>query len=322
MATVQRPPPAGVEVSDAPPLVDQRDPFSVAVTSETLSTVPTFASQREAHQWLLDAIRSGRFDHIEALFRPDSGLSMSLQLDLASDLVQNYRRIDPWVVGRIVARLPEEKRRATLTNLVTPWCMDDAEDGLRFLETLPPERLNSILLHNACFGLSHLSADRLLLFAQRLTDEGRAYLAEGLATFADQSGSWANTSLVLSRLDPKPGTKAIPFQQQLATNLAHSAPEMIEERIAAEPDPQKRDAWLTGYSWVIGRSDPEAALTLDARIGDTKTREAHFRQHLTRWLKTDRAAALNWLVSDSARAALTAEQRRHWLERFAKEDRP
>lgn len=134
--------------------------MSVAVTSESPSIAPTFASHREAHEWLLTAIRSGRFDHIEALFRPDSGLSMSLQLDLASDLVNNYRRIDPWVVGRIVAHLPEEKRRFSLNELVTRWCADDAEDGLRFLETLPPERLNSILLPNASFGLSQLAGER------------------------------------------------------------------------------------------------------------------------------------------------------------------
>lgn len=85
---------------------------------------------------------------------------MSLQLDLASDLVNNYRRIDPWVVGRIVAHLPEEKRRFSLNELVTRWCADDAEDGLRFLETLPPERLNSILLPNASFGLSQLAGER------------------------------------------------------------------------------------------------------------------------------------------------------------------
>jgi len=323
VATQQRPPTAGVEVSDAAPLVDQIDPISVAAPSEPPLIAPSFASHRAAHEWLLEAIRSARFDHIEALFRPESGLSISRQLDLAGDLVQNYRRIDPRVVGRIVLRLPQERKSiVALNDLVTRWCQDDAEEALRFLETLPPERLNTILLHNASWGLSQLPADRLLMFAQRLNDQGRAYLAEGLATFAEQSGSWSNTSLALSRLDPKPEAKAIPFQQQLGGNLARTAPALIEQHLAAEPDARKRDAWLTGYSWVIGLADPAAALPLDARMSHPETREKHLRQHLTRWLKTDRTAALTWLMSDAARASLTPEQRQHWLQRYGMEAAP
>jgi hypothetical protein len=310
-------------VSNDAPLVDQIDPISVADPSEPPLIAPSFASHRAAHEWLLDAIRSARFDHIEALFRPESGLSISLQVDLASNLVQNYRRIDPGVVGRILLRLPQQRKSVqALNDLVTRWCQDDAEDALRFLETLPPERLNSILLHNASFGLAHLPADRLLVFAQRLNDQGRAYLAEGLATFSDQSGSWSNTSVVLSHLDPSPDTKAIPYQQQLATSLALSDPALIEHYLAAEPDIQKRDAWLTGYSWVIGLADPAAALPIDARISHPETRQSHVRQHLTRWLKTDRSAALHWLMSDSARATLTPEHRQHWLRRYGMEAAP
>ncbi len=291
---------------------------------EPLAPAFNFTNARTAHEWMDERVHSGRGAEVEALFRPESGLTEALRVELARGLVaHNYRRMDPHVLGRVLSRLPENKTTIMAWNdLVTRWCSDDAEECLRFLETLPSERLNAHFLHNASFGLSQLPAERLLAFARRLNDRGRAYLAEGLASFADQSGSWANTSAVLSQLDVKADEKAIPMERQLATNLARIAPAVIEAGIAAETDARKRDHWLEGYAWVIGREDPAAGLQIDARIANAELRKEHHQHHLSRWLKSDRVAALSWLLSDSARAQMSEQQRRTFLASYGLEAAP
>lgn len=292
-----------------------------AVATQELSpALPHFTSDREAREWVEARAQSGLGEEVEALFRPEAGLSESLRLELAQKLVREYRRMDPQVLGRILLRLPpgKEEDRA-LNELFWKWAMDDAEECLRFLETLPPERLNSLVLHNAGPGLSLLPAERLIAFARRLDDRGRAFLAEGVAASADQCGSWANTSAALARMEFKPDQNAVQAEWQFAVRLARIAPDEIERRIAAEPDPRKRDNWLDGYSWNLRLRDPEAGLRLRQRIENADLREDK-HGYLDSWLRSDRDAALTWLLSDAARAMMSEKRRRNYLFSYGLEE--
>ncbi len=281
---------------------------------------PRFTSDREAHEWVDERLRSGRGGEVEALFRPEAGLSESLRLELAQTLMKEYRRMDPHVLGRILLRLPRGKEAdRALNELFWKWALDDAEECLRFLEILPTEQLNSLVLHNAGLSLSLLPAERLIAFARRLDDRGRAFLAEGLAASADQCGSWANTSAALARMEFKPDQNAVQAEWQFAVRLARIAPDEIERRIAVETDARKRDNWLAGYAWDLRLRDPVAGLRLRQRIENADLREDK-HGYLDQWLRSDRTAALAWLLSDAARAAMSEEQRRSYLSSYGLEE--
>lgn len=260
-------------------------------------------------------MEAGRFEAAELLFRQDAGLSEAQRLELAEALVSQYRRMDPRVLGRILLSLPPgDATTRLLSRLLTDWCSDDADDALRFLETMPADRLNTIMLHNAGFGLSQLPTMRVVQFAAKLSDKGRAFLAEGLATFADQAGSWWNTSSVLATLNAPRDKEAVSVEWQLAVNLADSDPRWIEAHIADATDPVSRAELLGGYAWITGINDPAQGVRLDAQIENAEMRKGHLSRHVNEWLGTDRAAALAWLQSAEAAQIMGPEQRAQFFK--------
>lgn len=275
-------------------------------------------------EWVRAQMQNGDTTAAERLFRQNAGLSDDQRLGLARELLQNARRMDPRVLAHIILGLPRgEEADKLLWRLVTDWSANDAEAALLFIETLPADRLNTVgVLTNSAFGLSRLPAERVLALAARLDDKGRACLAEGLVGFADQGGSWRNTTAILAHLNGRPQTGAISAERMLGTTLAGIAPQDVENRMAAETDPWKRDALLQGYAWTTGIQDPSRGLELDAHIQNPKVRLEQVRVHTQRWLECDRAAALAWLQSPAAAPLMGHEERAKLLRIYHLEAAP
>lgn len=306
-----------------PPPAPSRAATAIATVDSLPTKPPLFTSVTASIEWAKRQMEAGRFEAAELLFRQEAGLSEAQRLELAEALVSQYRRMEPWMLGRILLSLPPgEATTHQLSRLVMDWCWDDADDALRFLETMPPDRLNTMLLHNAGFSLSRLPPERVLAFAAKLNDKGRAFLAEGMANSADQAGSWGNTSAILSRLNVKPEKEAMSVEWHVAVDLADRAPQDVSHLIAAETHPAKRAQLFGGYAWVVGSRDPAQGVLLDAQIENLEMREGHLRRHLNEWLGTDRAAALTWLQSAEAAQIMRPEQRAQFLKSNGLEVQP
>lgn len=272
---------------------------------------PPFSSVTASMEWVRAQMRKGDTTAAERLFRQDAGLTDEQRLGLARELVQNARRMDPHVLARIILGLPRGQAADTLLwRLVSDWSTNDAESALLFIETLPPDRLNTVgVLTNSAFGLSRLPAERVLALAAKLDDHGRSYLAEGLVGFADQAGSWRNTTAILAKLSDTAPPDAISAAYMFGMRLAEIDPQSLESMITTATDPSKRDKLLQGHAWSTGVNDPPHGLELDAQIQDPKVREKHIRLHTDYWLESDRAAALAWLQSPAAAQLMDREQR-------------
>lgn len=275
-------------------------------------------------EWVRSQMQKGDTTAAERLFRQNVGLSDEQRLGLARELMQNARRMDPRVLARIILGLPRgEDADKLLWRLVTDWSANDAEAALLFIETLPADRLNTVgVLTNAAFGLSRLPAERVLALAARLDDHGRACLAEGLVGFADQAGSWRNTTAILAKLNSRPQAGALSAERMLGARLAGIAPQDVETHMAAETDPWKRDELLQGYAWVTGIQDPSLGIELDAHIQNPKVRLEQSRLHARRWLECDRAAALVWLQSPDAAQLMGHKERTKLLRIYHLEAAP
>ncbi|GEP41610.1 hypothetical protein BGE01nite_09010 [Brevifollis gellanilyticus] len=290
----------------------EASPAPAAVTSvkELPSKPPPFVSVTASMEWVKRQMEKGDFEAAELLFRQEAGLTLEQRLDMAEQLLRNYRRMEPRVLARLLLSLPEGDARSRMLNqLFFQWASDDADDAMRCLEGMPAEQLKKFPLHNTGLGLSRLPAERVLAFAAKLDDRGRAFLAEGLAGSVDELGSWSNTSAMLAGLNLKPDGEAVSTEWVLAVNMTRLAPAEAEAYIAAESDPARRAELLGGYAWIAGVDDPVRGILLDAQIESGKMREGHFRRHVNAWLSTDRAAALAWLRGDEAAQILSPEQR-------------
>ena len=272
-------------------------------------------------EWVRAQMEKGDTTAAERFFRKDAGLTDEQRLSLARELVQNGRRMDPRVLARIVMSLPRgDESDRLLWRLVSDWCSYDAEDALRFIEVLPADRLNTAgILVNSAFGLADLPVERLLAFAATLNDKGRAYLVEGLVGFADQAGSWRNTSAVLAKLNVKPEKEAVSAEWFLGRNLGEIDPQAIESQIAAETDPVRRDKLLSGYAQTLESIDPERSIDLEAQ---TTNPAGNVRERVESWLYIDRAAALAWLQSDAARQLMDRTARVELLRTYQLEATP
>lgn len=282
---------------------------------------PPFTSSTASMEWVRAQMEKGDTTASERFFRKDAGLTDEQRLSLARELVQNGRRMDPRVLARIVMSLPRgDESDRLLWRLVSDWCSYDAEDALRFIEVLPADRLNTAgILVNSAFGLGDLPAERLLAFAATLNDKGRAYLVEGLVGFADQAGSWRNTSAVLAKLNVKPEKEAVSAEWFLGRNLGEIDPQAIESQIAAETDPVKRDKLLSGYAQAVEGTDPERSIALEAQ---TTNSAGNVRERVESWLYIDRAAALAWLQIDAARQLMDRTARVELLRTYQLEATP
>jgi hypothetical protein len=285
---------------------------------------PPFASTAASIEWVRAQRQKGDVSAAERLFREDAGLTDAQRLGLARELMQDSRRMDPRVLARIILGLPRGQASDTLLwRLVSDWSTNDAEAALLFIETLPADRLNTVgVLTNSAFGLSLLPAERVLALAAKLDDHGRACLTEGLVGFANQAGSWQNTSAILARLNGNPRTGVISAEHMLGKMLAEIAPEDVASRLTAETDPLKHDELLQGYAWVTGIQDPSRGLELDARIQNPQVRLEQARLHARRWLECDRAAALAWLQSPAAAQLMDAQERAKLLGNYPREVAP
>jgi hypothetical protein len=285
---------------------------------------PPFTSSTASMEWVRAQMEKGDTTAAERLFHKDAGLTDDQRLSLAKELVSNFRRQHPRVLARILMSLPRgEASDRLLWSFLSQWCAQDADDALHFIEALPTDRLNSMgVLHQAAFGLATLPAERVAAFAARLDYEGRSYLAEGLVAYADQIGSWRNTTAILSKLNAQPRKESLSSGWPLATHLAELDPQAIESQIAAEADPGRRADMLCGYAWITGLRDPPRGLELDAQIQNQGVREEQVGNHVERWLQSERAAALSWLHSDAARQLMNSEQRTKLLNHYPKEAAP
>jgi hypothetical protein len=293
-------------------------PIGIHQTAFHGAKAPRFTSIDASVSWIRQEIEKGNCGAAELLFQEDSGLTPEQRLRLAKELVRDFRRHDPWVLSHIVMVLPPgPEADIVLGSLVAEWSREDAEGALRFLERLPPERLNTVrVLQNAAFGLCRLPAERVLAFASRLTDKGRAYLAEGLTAFANQAGSWRNSSAILSQLNAKPHEDVISAEYYMGMHLAEIAPEVMKGQISAETDVLKRDEMLRGYASRVRKSDPVQGMELCAQISKQEVRQPELETHVELWLRSDRTAALTWLQGENAWQQLPAELRSKLLKSY------
>lgn len=282
---------------------------------------PPFTSVTASVDWVRAQLEKGDATAAERLFRKEAGLTDEQRMGLASALAQQFRRMDPRVLARIILGLPRGPQSDHLFwRLIADWCSYDAEDALRFIELLPADRLNTVgVLHNAA-SICCLPADRVLAFASRLDDKGRSYLAEGLVGLADQFGSWRNTSAILDQLNVKPQEDAISPEWFLGRQLAEIDPQALESRIAAETDPLKHDKLMEGYASHIGRFDPVHQLAVLAQMHHPEPKP--ITDLVERWLTRDRTAALDWLQGDAARQSMDREARLRLLRLYQREAAP
>ena len=285
------------------------------------SRPPPFTSVTATMEWVRSEMRLGRVNAAEDLFFTSAGLTDDQRFAVAKELVNSFRRMDPWMLSRVVLSLPRgEQSDRLLWSLVSTWSGEDAEGALRFIEALPADRLNTVgVLQNAAWGLCRLPADRVLAFAAQLTDKGRSCLADGLTAFADQAGSWRNSAAILAKLNAKPHEDVYSAERHLGQHLAEIDPQGMEGLIAAESDVTKRDEMLQGYSWVIGLKDPARGIALDSQISDPKDRQRQIENHVEQWLSSDRASALAWLQGDVSVTLMTLEQRGKLLKSYGQE---
>lgn len=275
-------------------------------------------------EWVRAQMKKGDTTAAERLFWNVAGLSEEQRIALAKELLttNNFRRMDPRVLARIVFGLPSGKETDPLIwRLISEWSLDDSEGALLFLETLPADKLNAQGVLNNAYGLVYLPPDRVLAFAAKLDDKGRAYLANGIA-MAGKASSWRNTSAILDHLNVMPQKDASTAERQLGSHLADIAPEAIESRIAAETDPMKRDELLHGYAWVTGINNPQRGFQLDAQIVNPEARAEVMQRHARVWLESDRVAALAWLQSDVAAQLMDREERSKILRSYHLEATP
>jgi hypothetical protein len=285
------------------------------------SMPPPFTSVTASVEWVRAEMRKGNLNAVELLFRHDAGLTPEQRLALAKELVRDFRRYDPRSLGRIVLGLPpSEEADHLLWTLIATWSGADAEGVLHFIEALPADRLNTVgVLQNAAWGLCRLPADRVLAFAARLDEKGRAYIAEGLIAFANQAGSWRNTQSILDGLNVRPQKDTLTAEWRLGYQLAEIDPQAVESRIAAETDAFSRDELINGYASAISDREPARCLELLAQTSAPDKRAERITSRVEQWLTCDRATALAWLQGRESAAFMPAEQRTKLLKSYGLE---
>jgi hypothetical protein len=295
--------------------------YAVTHAAQLLPKPPPFTSVTASMDWVRQEMRRGNVTAAELLFCHDAGLTPEQRLALAKELVRDFRRHDPRTLARIVLGLPRSQEADHLLwSLVATWSGEDAEGALRFIEALLADRLNTVgVLQNTAWGLCRLPAERVLAFAAQLTAKGRSCLAEGLTAFANQAGSWRNSSAILAKLNAKPHEDVMSAERQMGQHLAEIDPQAMESLIAAETDVTKRDEMLEGYAWRIGLNDPVRGIELNGQIVDQKDRQSQIEHLVTRWLTSDRAAALAWLQGDVPESLMTFEERAKLLKSYGLE---
>lgn len=283
---------------------------------------PPFTSAGVSMEWIRAQMEKGDITAAERFFRKDAGLTDEQRLALATVLADDFRRVEPRVVARILLGLPRgDQADHLLWSFLSNWSNYEADDALRFIEVLPSDRLNTVgVLHNSACGIVRLPAERVLAFASRLSDEGRSYLAEGLVGLSDQIGSWRNTKAILDQLNVKPQKDAISPEWFLGRQLAEIDPQALERQIASETDPAKLDKLFEGYASHLRRFDPERGLAALAQMQHPEPRDVV--RHVENWLSSNRAAALTWLQGGAARQLMNREDRARLLRSYQKEATP
>lgn len=300
------------------------EPAHVVVRSQQAflrSMPPPFTSVTASVEWVWAEMRKGNLNAVELLFRHDAALTLEQRLALAKELVRDFRRHDPRSLGRIVLGLPRsDEADRLLWTLIATWSGADAEGVLCFIEALPADRLNTVgVLQNASWGLCRLPAGRVLAFAARLDEKGRAYIAEGLIAFANQAGSWRNTQSILDGLNVRPQKDTLTAEWRLGYQLAEIDPQAVESRIAAETDAFSRDELINGYASAISDREPARCLELLAQTSASDERVKRIASRVEQWLTSDRATALAWLQSRESAVLMSAEQRVKLLKSYGLE---
>ena len=309
------------EATESPPEATTKAPAASRAAS-LQAKPPPFTSAVASMEWIRAQMEKGDTTAAEQYFRKEAGLTDEQRLALATVLVGDFRRVEPRVVARILLGLPRgDAADHLLWGFLSNWSNYDADDALRFIEVLPSDRLNTVgVLHNSASGFVRLPAERVLAFASRLNEQGRAYLAEGLVALSDQIGSWRNTKAILDQLNAKPQKDAISPEWFLGRQLAEIDPQALERQIAAETDPVKLDNLFEGYASHLRTVDPERGLAALAQMQHPESREV--TRHVENWLTSNRAAALTWLQSEAARQLVATDDRARLLRLYQKEAAP
>lgn len=269
--------------------------------------------------WIEHADRLGQSDAVFAAVSalPDMGLRIALIRQLADD-----RPRYPWLAGRLILGLPQnEESMRLMSRLLSFWGRYDAEEELTFMETLPPEWRNSIILFDASSGLGALPAERLKPFVDSLNAAGREHFISGYARAALDHGTWASTLHALDVLGF--GLRFTDdLHRPLIMRMADAAPTLLEHCLATATDADARDGIIPGYSAALHDNDPAQALCLTAQISNEERRAESIDSRLRRWLGTNRAKALAWLQSHEARTLIAVDVRAKWLRHYGLEARP
>ena len=271
-------------------------------------------------EWVRERLEAGQTEVAHAAFLKIE--SLEVRQGIAAAFAADSQYLDPGFVTRMVMSLPPGPAAdKALGRLLSEWSSLDADEALRFMETLPVERFNDLSLGSCAFGLGQLPAERVAAFVGKLDPKARGWFMEVLLGTLDQTGSWTNLQRIMDLVSFTSSKDSIP-DFFLGMRIAEAAPLRVEAWIREETNPIRRDQLISGYTRSRENGEPAAAVRWDVQIQDADTRREEVRRHLHRWLETDRAAALAWLRGSEARSLLPMEQRSPLLRSYGLEAAP
>lgn len=290
--------PAGPKVSDIPPMA---------------------GTQAEIKDWIRKCYVNGQPDLAMAAFLKIP--SLEIRQFIAFAFANESKNIDPHFVGRMILSLPAGGfSDQAFARLINDWTTIDADEALQFMETVPVERFNDVVLDYAVFGLCQLPAERVAAFVNKLGGKERAWFLETAMITRDQTGSSRNAQRIKELVSPTPAEEIV-SRFVVDTEVTEAEPRLVEQWITEETDPVRRDRLISGYARSKTKQ-PEAALRWAAQIRDTDKKQSEQGWHLRQWLESDRAAALAWLQGREGRELVQTELRASLLRSYRLEAAP
>ncbi len=158
-------------------------------------------------------------------------------------------------------------------------------------------------------GVGNGTAEQQMEVFAELTPQGRAGATEYVIQSLYQNDPQRAEAWVKAQPAGAARQGAI---SNLATNQARNAPERLDALAATWPAGADRDAALRGIAWSI-YDDPQRALDVARRVGDTAMREESLERIAQSWAYRDEAAARAWVTTAPE---FSAEQKRVLLRQF------
>lgn len=276
-------------------------------------------TQAEIKDWIRKRYVDGQPELALAAFLkiPSLKIRQGLALAFATD----SKNMDPHFVGRLILSLPAGGASdKAFARLINDWTNIDADEALRFMEKVPVERFNDVVLDYTVFGLCQLPAERVAAFVNKLGGKERAWFLETAMITRDQTGSSRNVQRIKELVSATPAKEEV-SRFLVDPEVAAAEPRQLEQWIAEEIDPVRRDRLISGYA-RSKLTQPEASLRWAAQIRDTEKKRSEQGWHLREWLESDRAAALAWLQGREARELVQTEHRASLLRSYGLEAAP